>query len=55
MPINYPTVVIEDFNIDMLTKTSQSTTLQNVMNKYNLKHLFSKHTTINDTTESYTD
>ncbi len=31
MPTNYPTVVIEDFNIDMLTKTSQSTTLQNVI------------------------
>jgi hypothetical protein len=55
MPTNCPIVVIEDFNIDMLTKTSQSTTLQNVMNKYNLKHLFSKHTTINDTTESYMD
>jgi len=27
MPTNCPIVVVEDFNIDMLTKTSQSTTI----------------------------
>jgi hypothetical protein len=38
--------IIGYFNINILTKTNQSST---VMNKYNLKLIFFKNTTINDT------
>jgi hypothetical protein len=44
-----PTVIIGDFNIDFLTKTNQSSTLQAFMNKYNLKLTFIENTTINNT------
>jgi len=37
-PIDYPTIVIGDFNVNMLTNTSQSKTLQN-MNKYKFKNI----------------
>ncbi len=40
---------IGDVNIDFLTKTNQSSTLQEFMNKYNLKLNFIESTTINDT------
>ncbi len=33
MPKDYPTNLIEDFNINMLKKTFQSTTFQNFMYK----------------------
>jgi hypothetical protein len=49
MPKNYPTIVIGDFNIDMLKKTPQSTTFQNLMYKYKLKFIYKKNTTINNT------
>jgi hypothetical protein len=42
-------VIIGDFNIDFLTKTNQSSTLQAFMNKYNLKLTFIENTTINNT------
>jgi hypothetical protein len=32
-----PAIIIEDFNLEFLTKTTQSSTLQAFMNKYNLK------------------
>jgi len=38
IPIDYPTIVIGDFNVNMLTNTSQSKTLQN-MNKYKFKNI----------------
>jgi hypothetical protein len=44
MPKNYPIIVIGDFNIDMLKKTPQSTTFQNLMYKYKLKFIYKKKT-----------
>jgi hypothetical protein len=35
MPSHCPIVIVKDFNIDILTKTNQSSTLQTFMNKYN--------------------
>jgi endonuclease/exonuclease/phosphatase family metal-dependent hydrolase len=49
MPSNCPIVIIGDFNIDLLTNTIQSTTLQAFMKKYNFKLTFSKSITISDT------
>lgn len=49
MPMDCPTIVIGNFNIDVLTKMPQSTTFHNLMNKYNFKPTFSKCTTINNT------
>jgi len=34
MPSHCPTLIIRDFNINFLTKTNQSSTLQAFMNKY---------------------
>jgi hypothetical protein len=34
MHTNYPTIIIGDFNIYILTNTPQSATLQNYMNKH---------------------
>jgi hypothetical protein len=48
MPTNYPTIIIGGFNIDMLTNTPQSTTLQNYMNKHKLKSFFSKSKNLNN-------
>jgi hypothetical protein len=42
MPKDYPTYLIGDFNINMLKKTPQSTTFQNLMYKYKLNSLFLK-------------
>ncbi len=33
MPKDYPTILIEDFNINMFLKTSQSKKIQNLMYK----------------------
>jgi hypothetical protein len=49
MPKDYPTILIGDFNIDMLKKTPRSTTFQNLMYKYKLKLTFFENTTINNT------
>ncbi len=42
-------VIIEDFSIDFLTKKNQSSTLQALMNKYNLEFSFLENILINDT------
>ncbi len=49
MPSHCLISTIGDLNIDSLTKTNQSSTLQTFMNKYNLKLIFIDNTTINDT------
>jgi hypothetical protein len=49
MPKNYSIILVGDFNIDMLIKTPQSTTFQNLMYKYKLKLIFFESTTINNT------
>jgi len=49
MPKGYATILIGDFNIDMLKKTPQSTTFQNLMYKYKLKLTFFENTIINNT------
>jgi hypothetical protein len=49
MPSHFPTIIIGDFNVNILTKTNQSSTLQAFMNRYNFKFTFIKNTTINDT------
>jgi hypothetical protein len=46
---HFPIVTIKEFNVDFITKTNQSSTLQAFMNKYNLKFNFIKNNTINDT------
>jgi len=43
------TIIIEDFNINFLNKTKQSSTLQTLMKKYNFQLIFLKSTNINDT------
>jgi hypothetical protein len=49
MILNCPTIIIGDFKMNMPTKTSESLALQNLMNKYNLKLIFSRSSTINNT------
>jgi hypothetical protein len=49
MPKNYSTILVGDFNIDMLKKTTQSTTFQNLMYKHKLKLFFFESMTINNT------
>jgi hypothetical protein len=46
---NYLTILIGDFNIEMLKKTPQSTTFQNLMYKYKLNLTFTESTTIDNT------
>ncbi len=46
---DYLTILIGDFNIDMLKKTPQSTTFQNLMYKYKLKLTFIENTAIDNT------
>jgi endonuclease/exonuclease/phosphatase family metal-dependent hydrolase len=49
IPKSYPTILIGDFNINMLKETFQSTTFQNLMHKNRLKLTFFESTTINNT------
>ncbi len=50
IPIDCPTIMIRDFNVNMLTNMSQSMTLQNIMNGYGFKNfLFSEATTTYNT------
>jgi hypothetical protein len=49
MPQNVSTIIIEDFNVDILTKTCQSMILCNFMNIQKFKVLFFKYTTIDKT------
>ncbi len=46
---DYLTILIGDFNIEMLKKTPQSTTFQNLMYKYKLNLTFTESTTIDNT------
>jgi len=46
---DYLTILIGDFNIDMLKKTPQSTTFQNLMYKYKLKLTLIENTAIDNT------
>ncbi len=46
---DYVTILIVDFNINMLKKTLQSTTFQNLMYKYKLKLTFIESTMIDNT------
>jgi hypothetical protein len=48
-----PIVIIGDFNINILTKIIQSSTLQAFINKYKFKLIFKENTTINDTQIDY--
>jgi len=49
MQTNCPTIIIKEFNIDMLIDTLQPTTLQNNINKCKLVFFLSKSTTLNNT------
>jgi hypothetical protein len=49
MPQNVSTIIIEDFNVDILTETYQSMILRNFMNIQKFKVLFSECTTIDKT------
>jgi endonuclease/exonuclease/phosphatase family metal-dependent hydrolase len=49
IPTNYPTIIIGDFNINMLTNTIESITLQNYMNTHNFHITFIQSITCNNT------
>jgi hypothetical protein len=49
IPTNYPTIIIGDFNISMLTNTIESITLQNYMNTHNFHITFIQSITFNNT------
>jgi hypothetical protein len=49
MPSHFLTIIFRDFNVDFITKKNQSSTLQALIIKYNLKFTFIKNNTINDT------
>ncbi len=44
-----PTIIIGDFNVNMLLKTSKSTMLENFMNKYKFEIIIFECTTIYNT------
>ncbi len=49
VPMDCPTIIIRDFNINMLTNTLQSTKLQNFMDKYGLQLVFFETITTHNT------
>ncbi len=49
IPTNCPTIIIGDFNINMLTNTIESITLQNYMNTHDFHIIFIQNTTPNNT------
>jgi hypothetical protein len=49
IPTNCPTIIIGDFNINMLTNTIESITLQNYMNTHGFHITFIESTTPNNT------
>jgi hypothetical protein len=49
IPTNYPTIIIRDFSINMLTNTIESITLQNYMNTHGFHITFIERTTLNNT------
>ncbi len=48
-PTNYPSIIIGDFNINMLSNTIESITLQNYMNTHNFHITFIQSITSNNT------
>jgi hypothetical protein len=46
---NCPTIIIEDFNINMLTNTIESSTLKKYMNTHNFHITLIESTTLNNT------
>jgi hypothetical protein len=48
VPTNYPIIIIRDFNINMLTNTIESITLQNYMNTHGFHITFIENTTPNN-------
>jgi hypothetical protein len=48
---NYPTIIIGDFNINMLTNTIKSITLQNYMKTHSFHITFIESTTLNNNTQ----
>jgi hypothetical protein len=51
---DYLTILIGDFNIEILKKTPQLTTFQNLMYKYKLNLTFTESTTIDNTQINHT-
>ncbi len=49
IPLDCPTIIIGDFNVNMLLKTSKSTMLENFMNKYKFEIIIFECTTIYNT------
>jgi hypothetical protein len=49
IPTNCQTIIIRDFNINMLTNTIKSTTLKNEMNTHGFHITFIESTTLNNT------
>jgi hypothetical protein len=49
MNSNYSTMIVGDFNINMLINIPQSKTWQNYMDKYEFKKKFFENTTFNNT------
>jgi hypothetical protein len=49
IPTNCPTIIIDDFNINMLMNTIESITLQNNMNSHDFHITFIQSTTPNNT------
>jgi len=49
IPLNRPTIIIGDFNVNMLIKESKSTMLKNFMNKYKFEIIIFEFTTIYNT------
>jgi hypothetical protein len=49
MPENVPMIIIEDFNVDILIETCQSTILHNFMKTQKFKVLLFEYTTIDKT------
>jgi hypothetical protein len=48
IPTNCPTIIIGGFNVNMLTQTFESTTLQTFMEQYHFKLIFFESMTTND-------
>jgi hypothetical protein len=49
IPLNCPTIILRDFNVNMLVKTSKSTMLNFFMNKYIFEIIIFECTTIYNT------
>jgi hypothetical protein len=49
IPLNCPTIILRNFNANMLVKTSKSTMLKKFMNKYKCEIIIFECTTIYNT------